>query len=102
MSLITEDLELRVNNPYSIGTTFIFDEGDVLLDRDPIVVPKSVRDQYHVVVEGETLSKIAFDYYGNSKYWWVIYDINNLDWPFQLESGSVLLIPDIHQVNISI
>jgi hypothetical protein len=98
-----EDLELRENNPYSIGSIFSFDEGDFLLDREPINVQKSVRDQFHLVIEGETLSNIAgkVEYYNNSKYWWVIADVNQLYWSFELTPGMVLLIPDINQVKIS-
>lgn len=95
---LVEDLELRTNNPYSVGSVFIFPEGDFLLDRDPIVVEKSIGDKYHTVIEGEILSQISFIEYGNSKYWWLIYDTNDIDNPFDLESGTILLIPDLNKV----
>jgi Uncharacterized protein containing LysM domain len=98
----TEDLELRTNNPYSIGNIFSFSEGDFALEREPIVIERSIRDRYHTVVEGDTLSTIAFDKYNDSKEWWVIADVNNLDWTFQLEVGTVLLIPDLNRVKITL
>lgn len=97
-----EDLELRINNPFSIGNIFIFDEGDYILDRESIQVEKSIRDRYHTIIDDETLGTIAFNFYGNSKWWWVIADVNNISWPFKLETGLTILIPDINKVNLSI
>lgn len=99
---LIEDLELRINNPYSVGNIFSFLDGDFLLDREAITVEKSIRDQYHVVVEDQTIWAIAFKYYGNSKEWWIISDVNDIKWPFKLDSGTVLLIPDINTVKISL
>ena len=95
------DLELRNNNPYSIGSIFIFPEGDFLLDRTPISVLKSIGDRYHTVINGNTLSSIAFQYYNNSKYWWTIADANELVDLFTLVPGTILLIPDLNQIEIS-
>lgn len=91
-------LELRTNNPYSVGTVFVFPEGDVLLDRDPIEIPKSIQDRYYTVVDGDTIGTLAFQAYGNSKEWWVIADVNGIHWPFELIVGTTLLIPDINKV----
>ncbi len=89
------NIELRPNNPYSVGDVFVFPEGDAELERKPIQTRKSTRDRYYRVEEGDTLSDIAFDAYGDSKYYWVISDVNNLDWVFELPVGTLLLIPDI-------
>lgn len=97
-----DSLELRNNNPYSIGNIFVFPEGDFLLDRTPIDVDKSIYDKYHTVIDGDTLGKIAFNEYGNSKEWWVIADVNDLYWPFELTLGDLLLIPDIRKVKIKL
>lgn len=97
---VIEDLSLRTNNPYSIGVIFSYDEGDFSLEREPINPPKSIGDQYHPVVDGDTLSTLAYKYYQDSKYWWVIADVNVLDWTFELEVGTILMIPDIYQIKL--
>jgi hypothetical protein len=51
------------------------------------------RLQYHVVIEGDRLDAIAFQYYGNPGYWRLLESFNNLDTPYALEPGSILNIP---------
>jgi len=95
-------LELRINNPFATGNIFEFDEGDFQLDRKPMILPRSIGDRYYTTVEGNTLGQIANEAYGNSKWWWVIYD-NNLDLipdPFALEAAITLIIPDFNLVKI--
>lgn len=102
-TLLPEELlDLRSNNPYSVGELFLFPEGDYLLDRKPIEVDKSINDRYYTVLQGDTIGKIAFIAYGDSKEWWVITDVNNIAWPFELEIGKTLIIPDLDKVKISI
>lgn len=95
-------LELRENNPYSNGSIYLFVEGDFLLDRTPIEYEQSITDKYVVIKDGEDLSKISFDNYGNSKWWWVIYDVNQLDDPFVLNTGDLLVIPELNRIKLSI
>lgn len=95
-------LELRVNNPFAIGSIFQFDEGDLLLDRKPIEPTKSQGDRYYTVIDGDTLNNIAYEAYGNSKWWWIIYDAN-LDLifdPLALETAITLIIPDLNLIKI--
>lgn len=98
---ISTELELRINNPYSIGYIFVFPQQDSLLQREPIVIPVSSRDQYVTVKEMDTLDSIAFTMYGDSKYWWVLYDSNYILDPFSLTPGTVLRVPDISKLNLS-
>lgn len=60
---------------------------------------KSNEDKIHTVIESERLDTISYKYYGNSKYWWVLADANDLKDtlinPFELKSGSNLLIPNL-------
>jgi nucleoid-associated protein YgaU len=93
-SISVQELELRSNNPYSIGTIFIFPEGDALLERKPIEVTKSPRDQYYTIKKGDTLNELAFRYFGNSKEWWILADVNNIEFPFELPMGLTIIIPD--------
>lgn len=95
---IFEDLDLRVNNPYSIGEIIQFTDSPSLLSREPLNYIKSPNDRYFTVVMGDSLSSISFQAYGDSKYWWVIYDVNNLLFPFDLTPGSTLVIPDLEDI----
>lgn len=58
----------------------------------------------HKVKPRETLDSIALDSYGNSTFFWVIADFNNIRDPFKpLTEGDVLKIPtlaDIHYQEI--
>lgn len=101
MENLFSEVELRTNNPYSTGEIFTFPEGDVLLDRKPLNYIKSIRDRYYTVKQEDNISNIAFQAYGNSKWWWVIADINKLDNPFDLKMGSTLLIADLDKLLIS-
>lgn len=95
-----ENLELRLNNPYSIGSVFTFPEGDSRLFREPLQYVKSTRDRYFTSSDGDTLDSIAFQAYGDSKWYWVIWDINKLDASalFLLEPGTSLLVPDLEKI----
>tara|TARA_R110002012_G_scaffold176458_1_gene341350 strand:+ start:1908 stop:2204 length:297 start_codon:yes stop_codon:yes gene_type:complete len=62
-------------------------------------IVKSNEDKVHTVIEGERLDTISYKYYGDSKFWWAIADTNDIKDtlinPFQLTSGTKLLIPDL-------
>lgn len=91
-------LSLRTNNPYSSGFIFVFPTGDILLERDILIPEKSTGDKYHTIIQNQTLGDIAFKYYGDAKYWWILYDVNNLLDPFNLDEGITLLIPDYYRI----
>lgn len=94
---MVELLELRSNNPYSIGQVYVYTNGDVSLDSNEISFDKSANDRFYTTTAGENLTTIAHKAYGDSKLWWVIYQVNpELYSPFELElsPGTVLLIPD--------
>jgi nucleoid-associated protein YgaU len=59
-------------------------------------IPMAVTvDQYHTVVPGDTLSKIAKVYYGNANKYPVIFEANTpmLKHPDKIYPGQVLVIP---------
>jgi hypothetical protein len=97
----TNEISLRENNPYSVGNIFLFDEGDLILDREPIVPAKSSRDRYYTVEQEDSFGLIAFKAYGDSKWWWIIRDANKIDYAFDLVRGTTLLIPDLNTVKVS-
>lgn len=81
-------------NPYSDSVAILFDNGDIILERQ---IQKKINNTIvHTVKEGETIQSIAFQYYGDSGYWFYICDINNIFNPFvELEEGMQIYIPSI-------
>lgn len=95
------NVELRDNNPYSIGSIMIFEEGDVLLDPGKPQFPKTQLDRYYVVEEPDDIWTIAHKAYGNSKWYWVILYANNIDFAFDITTGQTLLIPDLNTFKVT-
>ena len=93
-------ISVRKDNPFTTGYVINYTQGDASLERTPIVYVPSVNDRLHVVKKYDTLWDLSFDYYGNSKYWWVLADINDIINPFELTSNTNLIIPDIARINI--
>lgn len=87
------------NNPYRNGIVLVF--GDSLDDESALYrykynYVKSANDKVHTVSEFDDLCNIAFWYYGNSKWWFLIADANQLENYWELPpSGSTLIIPDL-------
>lgn len=92
---------LRDDNPYYFGSVFQFPDGSLSLDRTSIIYKQSPNDQYYTVGDGENLSDISYAAYGNSKYWWVIADVNGIFFPFDLPIGETLVIPDLDALQIN-
>lgn len=92
---------LRDDNPYSGGTVFIFPDGSMSLDRNPVVYQKSINDRYYTVGDGESLDNISYEAYASSKRWWQIADVNKVFFPFQLDIGVTLVIPDLDTLEIN-
>lgn len=57
-------------------------------------IPLKDSDIYIVTQTGDRLDSLAYEYYGNSTYWWIISTANNIhDAPLALKDGTVLRIP---------
>jgi hypothetical protein len=57
-------------------------------------VPVSSEDSYVISVLGDRLDLLAFDFYGDSTFWWVIASANSLPGDsLYLEPGMQLRIP---------
>lgn len=54
----------------------------------------------HVVVEGDTLPAIAFREYRNPGLWRAIAEMNKIDDPMRLPSGTRLLIPSVEEAGV--
>jgi nucleoid-associated protein YgaU len=49
--------------------------------------------QQHVWKEGDRYYKLAYEYYGNSKYWWVLAWFNKRPTEAHVKLGDVISIP---------
>lgn len=45
------------------------------------------------VVNGDLIDKIAYEFYGDETLWWLIADVNNIDYAWDLRPGQILTIP---------
>jgi phage tail protein X len=72
------------------------ENGDMLADEVP-----TVQYMEHVVVYGDTVSQIAYDFYGRTtpSLWELIYEANDNISPTSLKVGSVLQIPIYKQID---
>ncbi len=100
ITIQTDSIQLRTNNPYSIGKLNTFEDGQATLTRKAIQYTPNYLDKYFMVGNGDNLSQIAFLAYGDSKLWWLIADANNIFNPFDLEVGLELVIPPIETLNL--
>jgi len=53
----------------------------------------SIRTTYHTWKYGDRLYVLANNYYGDSRYWWVIAWWNGYNMESQIKTGKVLAIP---------
>ena len=92
-------IRLRKDNPYSTGRIVYLPNGQKLLQRTKIEYHPSTEDKLHYVTGNDNLSDLAYQYYGNSKYWWLIADVNSVILnPFILPVGKTIIIPDYNHV----
>lgn len=87
--------ELWANNPYSNGSVFIFNEGDVQLTRTPLIYIKSPNDKPYTIKEGDDLWSISYAKYGESKWYWVLQEVNQYLFIGDIQIGDNIVIPDL-------
>lgn len=94
--LIRNDYDLYYN-----GRVLIFDDGSAILTRDLIEYKSQQSDQWHTVMQTDTITYLAWYYYSKysdtpSRYWKYIADVNNITNPLDLSEyvGKDILIPD--------
>lgn len=83
-------------------TTSPFDGSNLYKDEEGIIYTGSIRylyfpqkgDKLHTVLPDETLQHIAYKYYGDSGYWYMIGIANHILNPFkELKEGMSIIIP---------
>lgn len=81
---------------YSSGYAIKYSNGDYSLERPIPTTQFSDSDKVHGVMDGETLQSIAYRYYGDSGYWYVIAEANYIIDPIsdrEFYIGKRLIIP---------
>lgn len=88
-------MKTKPRDLYADGTVIQYPEGDFSLQREKMQFVEGLEDRNHIVRDSDNLLTIATKYYGNSKYWYIIADRNelNIDSIFSLLLGSELVIP---------
>ncbi len=106
---MAEIIELRPTNLYANATFLQFSDGQRQVVRERLTWVGGQGDQFHPVVEGDELPKIAWKYYGNRvpnawELWWVIADVNNIVNPFDMASlvGTELLVPNYDKLQLAL
>lgn len=96
------DLKLNNTNPYSNGYIVELEDGKSLLKREKLTYDPIVnRDSSYTIREEDTLWGLAYRYYGNSKLWYIIADVNSIEHPLVLQTGLQITIPDLDVLKIS-
>ena len=49
--------------------------------------------EIYTLKEGERIDQIAFRYYGDASYWWVIAAASGIGWSLQIPPGTILRVP---------
>ena len=47
----------------------------------------------HILADGERLDQLAYKFYNDSSYWWVIAAASNIGWGLQVPPGTIIRIP---------
>lgn len=100
-----ETLRLKTDNLYADGFLIQLPNKNIILNRERIRYTPEVNDERHTVIQGETLTGIAYRKYryhteDPAKYWWIIADANGILNPLDLTDyvGAEILIPDFVKV----
>ena len=90
------------SHTYSENYIINYPEGDQSLERINIVHKEDINDKLYTVKDEDTLTSIAYRYYGNPKLWFVIADVNDdiILNPLELTTGTDLIIPNLEKYNI--
>ena len=78
--------EAGIKKIQHMGLTFFGDAKDDLFLRN-------IRIMKHSYAVGDTLSKISYKYYGDSRYWWVLAWFNGKPLDFHCKIGDNIVVP---------
>ena len=66
-----------------------------LLQRKPISPDDVLTFNVHWLKEKEELDLIADEVFADGRKWWIIAEVNEIDFPFDLEAGTKIIIPTL-------
>jgi hypothetical protein len=92
---LTQTLSLKASNPYSRANLLEIEPNDIRLERRPLVYKPSPKDRYYTFSDGEDVFSVAGEAYPDAQYYWVILEVNNVSFPYDIETGDTLVIPDL-------
>jgi len=91
-------MEVQNNNLFITGFITNFSDGTRLLERKVIQLTPNTPFKSYPVKDTDTLLGIAKRFYGDCKYWFILADVNNVEFPMEVESGTIIKIPDLKYV----
>ena len=102
-------LKRKTSDLFVNGFVEVFDNGDQYLERNHIDYQTKEPDIYHTVIEGDTLTYIAWRYYKSvteqpSRYWKYIADVNeDIENPMDLTEfiGLTVTVPNFQLIRIN-
>jgi hypothetical protein len=82
----------------------IYQDGDTqfLGRRSQVDTTPQPDDRFHVVMDGDRVDLLAYQYLGDSLLWWIICDWNDICFPLDLPVGATLRIPSIERVYLNV
>lgn len=87
---------------YSTG--YLVDMGDdiTVLKREKVQYRKSTASDFlYTLKDGDRLWDLAYQFYGDSKKWFIIADVNPIiENPLELTPGTKIIIPDLELVTL--
>jgi len=81
---------------YDKGYIINYLDGEQLLQRDKLVYKEDIDDGSYTIKDGDTLTMIAYKFYKDTLKWFVIADINEIENPFDLITGTDIIIPNLN------
>lgn len=82
------------SDTYTNGYIIQYPEGDKSLQRKRIVHQEDLNDRAYTIKDGDKLTTLSYRFYGNPLLWFLIADANEIDNPFELTTGTNIIIPN--------
>ena len=64
--------------------------------------PCAPDDRFYMVQPGDRVDNLAYKFFGDSQYWWVICEMNDILFPLPLEPGTILRYPSMGRLLLEV
>lgn len=81
---------------YNRGRVTNFEDGTTILERTRYRRVINHDEEIYVFKDGDSLTALSYKFYGEPLYWYLIADVNDIINPFDIETGTNLIIPNIN------